>query len=93
MCCFNTLILQQFHCIRKRILIGPWKNVITDLDYIQEPFSRHGLSSSNISYEVLNFNVAHNIQFYSGIGREMTLDNGRRVYTDEEERAPSINIH
>ena len=37
-------------------IVGPWSDVVTNLNYIQDPPSWHGLSSSNVmvTKDVLN---------------------------------------
>jgi len=44
-------------------LVGPWSNVVTNLDYTQDPQSWCGGSSSNVtvSESILNPNVAHGL--------------------------------
>jgi len=76
-------------------IVGPWSNVVTDLDYIQDPPSWSGLGSSNVevSKEVLNPNVAHDLailQQHVWNGND-ARGIGPRVYTDEEENAAAIN--
>ena len=74
--------------------VGPWSDVVTDLDCIQDPPSWYGLSSSNVmvTQDVLNLNIAHDLE----ILRPYLIDKGDgasepRVYTVEEEREVAIN--
>jgi hypothetical protein len=73
-------------------IVGPWSDAVTDLDYIQDPPSWYGLSSSNVmvTQDVLNSNIAHDLE----ILRPYLKDKGAnepRVYTDEEEREAAIS--
>lgn len=76
-------------------IVGPWSDVVTDLDYIQDPPYWCGLESSNVyvSKEVLNPNVAHDLEI---LQQHVWNGNdargiGPRVYTDEEENAAALN--
>ncbi|RHN78996.1 putative transcription factor interactor and regulator CCHC(Zn) family [Medicago truncatula] len=76
-------------------IVGPWSDVVTDLDYIQDPLYWCGLESSNVdvSKEVLNPNVAHDLEIlqkhvWNGSDARGI---GPRVYTDEEENAAALN--
>ena len=75
-------------------IVGSWSDVVTDLDYIQDPLSWYGLSSSILMFtkDVLNSNIAHDLK----ILRPYLKDNDAsasepRVYTDEKERETTIN--
>jgi len=64
------------------------------LDYIQEPPSWCGLGSSNVkvSKEVLNPNVAHDLEILQSVWNgSNTRGIGHRVYTNEEENTTAIN--
>jgi hypothetical protein len=45
-------------------IVGPWSDVVTDLDYIQDSPSWNGLSSSNVmvTKDVLNPNITHDLE-------------------------------
>jgi len=66
-------------------IVGPGGNVVTDLDYSQDP--QCGESSFNVtaSEVVLNPNVAHDLEILQQHWKGKD-DMGPRVYTDEEER-------
>lgn len=75
-------------------IVGPWSDAVTDLDYIQDPPSWYGLSSSNVmvTQDVLNPNIAHDLAILQPYLKDKDAGASEpQVYTDEEGREAAIN--
>jgi len=75
-------------------IIGLWSDVVIYLDYIQDTPFVCGMNSSNVivTKYVLNPNVAHDFEILQSYWKgNDSFASGPQVYTDEEERASTIN--
>jgi hypothetical protein len=74
-------------------IVGSWSDAATDADYIQDPPSWCGTTSSNIiaSDVVMNPHIAHDLEILR-VWKDNEAGNiGHKTYTDEEENATAIN--
>lgn len=75
-------------------IIGLWSDIVIYLDYIQDTPFICSMNSSNVivTKYVLNPNVAHDFQIFQSYWKgNDSFAKGTQVYTDEEERASTIN--
>jgi hypothetical protein len=74
-------------------IVGSWSDAVTDSDYIRDPPSWCGTTSSNViaSDVVLNPHIAHDLEILR-VWKDHEAGNiGHKTYTDEEENAAAIN--
>jgi len=76
------------------LIVGQWSDAVDDLDYSQDFPSWCGLPSSRMTVydEVLNPNIAHVMEILpQHVQKGIDLVDIVPLYTDEKERATSIN--
>jgi len=76
------------------LIVGQWSDVVTNLDYTQDSPSWCGLPSSRmtVSDEVLNPYIAHYMEILrQHVQKGIDVGDIVPLYTDEEERATTIN--
>jgi hypothetical protein len=74
-------------------IVGSWSDAVTDADYIQDPPSWCGTTSSIVtaSNAVINPHVAHDLEILRVWKDKEASNISHKVYTDEEENAAAIN--